>query len=147
MLEFLGARAIPGVERVDELGYRRTLALRHKGGSSSGWIAVTRSTRRHSLIVHVSASLARVVPKVLARLRHAFDLACDPVPVAATLGELAAAHPGLRVPGTCDPFELSVRAIVGQQISVAGARTLLQWLADRFGSPLEGAAPTGLRGA
>ena len=84
----------------------------------------------------LSPSLARAVPAVLARVKAAFDLGCDPAAVAAALGPLAAARPGLRVPGTCDPFELAVRAVAGQQITVAAARTLLTRLAAAFGAPL-----------
>jgi AraC family transcriptional regulator, regulatory protein of adaptative response / DNA-3-methyladenine glycosylase II len=145
LLAFLRARAVAGVEHVDETTYRRTLAVDHHGVGANGWIAVVQSPRRHMLAVSVSASLARVVPAVLARVRHAFDLACDPAPIAAQLGALASGRPGLRVPGTCDGFELAVRAVVGQQISVAGARTLLGRLVRGFGAPLpEDEAPAGL---
>ena len=92
--------------------------------------------RRPALRISVSPSLARAVPAVLSRVKHAFDLACDPALVAAVLGSLAEAHPGLRVPGTFDGFELAVRAIVGQQISVRAARTLLGRIAQAFGEPL-----------
>ena len=136
MLAFLGSRAIAGVEEVDARGYRRTLAVTHRGGRSAGWIAVTHAPRRHAVSVAVSASLARAIPAVLARVRHAFDLACDPAPILAQLGALAQARPGLRVPGACDGFELAVRAVIGQQVSVAGARTLLGRLAGAFGTPL-----------
>ena len=85
----------------------------------------------------MSPSLARAVPVVLSRVKHAFDLACDPAVVAAALGPLAAAHPGLRVPGAFDGFELAVRAVVGQQISVRAARTLLGRIARAFGEPVE----------
>jgi len=74
---------------------------------------------------------------VLAGARHAFDLACDPADVAAALGDLAADEPGLRLPGAFDGFELAVRAIVGQQISVSGARTLNSRLAAAFGTALD----------
>jgi AraC family transcriptional regulator of adaptative response / DNA-3-methyladenine glycosylase II len=66
-------------------------------------------------------------------VKRAFDLACDPAVVAVALGPLAAARPGLRVPGTFDGFELAVRAVVGQQISVRSARTLLGRIARAFG--------------
>jgi AraC family transcriptional regulator of adaptative response / DNA-3-methyladenine glycosylase II len=144
LLAFLRARAVAGIEHVDAERYCRTLALPHRGSHSDGWIAVTKSPRRHAVCVAVSASLARAVPAVLARVRHAFDLACDPEPIAQRLGELAHAHPGLRVPGTCDGFELAVRAVLGQQISVAGARTLLGRLVGAFGAKLPGEMPFGL---
>jgi AraC family transcriptional regulator of adaptative response / DNA-3-methyladenine glycosylase II len=144
MLAFLRARAVAGVEHVDDAVYRRTLALRQRDVEASGWIEVTRSARRHTLAITVSATLASVVPNVLSRVRHAFDLSCDPEPVAARLGALAARHPGLRVPGSCDGFELAVRAVVGQQVSVAGARTLLGRLVAAFGTPMGEEIPSGL---
>jgi len=81
-------------------------------------------------------------------VRHLFDLGCRPDLVDAHLGELAAAVPGLRVPGAFDGFEMAVRAIVGQQISVAGARTILGRIAARLGPPLnaaDAAMPEGLQ--
>jgi AraC family transcriptional regulator of adaptative response / DNA-3-methyladenine glycosylase II len=84
----------------------------------------------------MSPSLARAVPAVLSRVKNTFDLACDPALVGAALGSLADARPGLRVPGTFDGFELAVRAVVGQQISVRAARTMLGRIARAFGEPL-----------
>jgi AraC family transcriptional regulator of adaptative response / DNA-3-methyladenine glycosylase II len=130
---FLDARAIAGVEAVDAAGYARTLAIDHAGTRYAGWVRVRPHGRRHALAVDVAPSLARVLPAVLARIRHAFDLACHPEEVAIALGALAQRAPGLRVPGTMDGFELAVRAIVGQQVSVRGARTLLGRMAARHG--------------
>jgi AraC family transcriptional regulator of adaptative response / DNA-3-methyladenine glycosylase II len=144
LLAFLRARSVAGIETVDESSYRRTLAIERRKVRAVGWIAVTQTSRRNTLCIHVSASLAAVVPAVLARVRHAFDLACDPAPIAACLGKLAHDHPGLRVPGTFDGFELAVRAILGQQVSVAGARTLLGRLVSAFGTPLTREAAGGL---
>jgi AraC family transcriptional regulator of adaptative response / DNA-3-methyladenine glycosylase II len=73
---------------------------------------------------------------VLERVKRLFDLQAEPALIAASLGEIAVARPGLRVPGTFDGFELAVRAILGQQISVAGARTIAGRLALRFGTPV-----------
>src|SRR5437763_1062895 len=108
LLDFLRARAVEGVEVVHAHAYRRTLAIEHHGKSYTGTIEVGRTRRKNAVAVSISASFAHVVPHVLSRVKHAFDLGCDPVQVAACLGELAAAHPGLRVPGTCDGFELAV---------------------------------------
>ena len=137
MLSFLRHRAIEGVETVGDDGYARTVAIDHRGTRHVGHIEVRRVPRRPALRVSVSPSLARAVPAVLSRVKHAFDLACDPALVAAALGALAEAHPGLRVPGTFDGFELAVRAIVGQQISVRAARTVLGRIAQAFGEPLD----------
>jgi AraC family transcriptional regulator of adaptative response / DNA-3-methyladenine glycosylase II len=74
---------------------------------------------------------------VLAACKHAFDLDCQPDAVAAGLGDLAAARPGLRLPGAFDGFETAVRTILGQQVSVKAARTLARRLVERFGTPIE----------
>ena len=136
MLEFLRARAVPGVEHASDDAYVRSLSVEHRGTVHAGLIEVRRARRRHALAIAVSPSLARAVPAVLSRVKHAFDLACDPAVVASTLGELAAARPGLRVAGAWDGFELAVRAIVGQQVSVRSARTVLGRIAAAFGEPL-----------
>jgi AraC family transcriptional regulator of adaptative response / DNA-3-methyladenine glycosylase II len=133
MLEFLARRVVPGMELVADNRYVRTLRVRHDGHDHVGIIAVAPVRGRDALRVELAPSLARVVPAVLARVRHAFDTNCDPQAVAAVLGELAASAPGLRVPGTVDGFELATRVILGQQISVASARTLLRRLVDALG--------------
>jgi AraC family transcriptional regulator of adaptative response / DNA-3-methyladenine glycosylase II len=136
MLSCLESRAIEGVERVDGHGYARTLAIEHRGARHVGHIEVRRVARRPALRIAMSPSLARAVPAVLTRVKHAFDLSCDPTVVAAALGALAVARPGLRVPGAFDGFDLGVRAVVGQQISVRAARTMLGRIARAFGDSL-----------
>jgi AraC family transcriptional regulator of adaptative response / DNA-3-methyladenine glycosylase II len=133
--DFLARRAVAGIESVTEGGYARTVSIRHRGTLHAGRIDVRHLPRKSALEVSVVANLAPVVPALLSRVKHAFDLACDPAPVALALGPLAARHPGLRVPGTFDGFELAVRAIVGQQVSVRGARTVLGRLVSAFGTP------------
>ena len=91
---------------------------------------------KHALAVRVSAGLLPGLGQLLPRLRHLLDLSCDPAAVAAGLGELAAGNPGLRLPGAMDGFEVAVRAIIGQQVSVAGARTLAGRLAAALGEPV-----------
>lgn len=137
MLAFLGLRAILGVETVAGAEYRRTVCLAHSGHIHRGWIAVRPARRGAMLQVSMSADLARVVPPVLARVKRLFDLTCDPHAVAAQLGSLAAAHPGLRVPGAFDGFEMAVRAILGQQVTVKAATTLSGRIARTFGDALE----------
>jgi AraC family transcriptional regulator of adaptative response / DNA-3-methyladenine glycosylase II len=141
--DYLGARAIRGVERCDGRGFRRSLAIGHRGQVHAGWIEASIATRRPVLSLRVSPSLARVLPQVLGRVRHAFDLGADPDAVARTLGPLAEGEPGLRVPGAFDGFELAVRAVVGQQVSVASATTLLGRVAARHGAPIDD-APEGI---
>ncbi len=136
-LEFLTGRAIDGVESVEGRIYRRSVSIEKGDMRHRGWIAVQTSRRRHALTATLSGSLARVVPQVLARIKRVFDLACRPDDVAAHLGKLAAADPGLRVPGAFDGFELAVRAILGQQITVRAARTLAGRVASAMGDPVE----------
>lgn len=141
LLSFLAARAVAGVEEVIDGTYRRSLAL--PGGG--GWVGLTPDAAgvRCELRVDDPGNAAEAVD----RCRRLFDLDADPAPIRAVLeadpllAPLVRRRPGLRVPGAADGFELAVRAIVGQQVSVAGARTLLGRLVSRFGEPL--AVPEG----
>lgn len=136
MLGFLGNRAMKGVEHADRDAYRRSVLLSGKGKDHSGWLLVERSGVRNALRLTLSESLAPVVPAVLTRIRHLFDLECHPEAVGQLLGPLASREPGIRVPGAFDGFEMAVRAVLGQQISVAGARTLAGRLIESFGEPV-----------
>lgn len=139
MLDFLGGRAMAGVERADEGVYRRTVSLRGR----SGWIDVRHLPDRRALLVELSSSLTSVLPALLGRLRNLFDLSARPDVICATLAQderLAAAverTPGLRIPGAFDGFEMAVRAILGQQISVRAATTLAGRFVQAFGEPLD----------
>lgn len=144
MLAFLQKRAIAGVEAMEKNTYVRTLRLasrRHgdeaAGASPAGWIRVEPSKRKSALRVTVSASLAGAIPQVIARVKHLFDLACHPEEIAETLGALARNHPGLRLPGAIDGFEIAVRAILGQQVTVRAASTFAARFAAAFGDPFE----------
>jgi AraC family transcriptional regulator of adaptative response / DNA-3-methyladenine glycosylase II len=135
LLAYLTPRAIPGVERVEADRYRRTVRI----GDATGVLAVTHDTAHHRLILHVPMSLALHVAHLVARARALFDLDADPGVLAAHLDgdPLLAGRPaGLRVPGAWDPFELAVRAILGQQITVAAATRLAGRLVCAFGEPL-----------
>ncbi len=136
LADFLGQRAIAGVEELDGDVYRRTVVLRRGERLHRGWLSVTPVAGKDQLRVTLSASLAAVVPEVLARLRRLFDLDCQPAEVAEALGELAVARPGLRVPGAFDGFEAAVRAVLGQQITVRAAQTLAGRVASHLGEPL-----------
>ncbi len=139
ILRFLGARAMKGVECVTDDAYVRTVQL----GDHRGWIHVRHRAERRALLVELSHSLTPVLPALLGRLRHLFDLSARPDVIAAHLAQdplLADAvvrNPGLRVPGAFDGFELVVRAILGQQITVKGATTLAGRFVDAFGEAIE----------
>lgn len=144
VIAFLAARAIPGMEEVVDGTYRRTIRLAHGAG-------VIESTPcgggiRCELALDDPADTDEATESV-SRL---FDLGADPAAIAAVLGAdpllapLVERHPGLRVPGTVDAFELVVRAIVGQQVSVAGARTVLGRLVSQYGDRTDGGGLTHL---
>ncbi len=134
---FLGARAIAGVEALEDGRYRRTVRVALEGKEHFGWIEVGMSPKKPALRVAVSASLARVLPPVLSRVKALMDLACNPTEVAQALGALAQRRPGMRVPGAFDGFEVAVRAILGQQVSVAAARTVAGRFAAMLGDPAD----------
>ncbi len=137
MAEFLGARAVAGVESCDGAAYRRTVRVASGGREHRGWIEVAPLETKRALRVRVSASLGKALPPVLARIKSLLDLACHPEEVAKALGPLAARRPGVRVPGAFDGFEIAVRAILGQQVTVAAARTLAGRFAAAFGARIE----------
>ena len=139
MLRFLAGRATAGVECALGEGYLRTVALSDR----RGWVKVSPVPDRPALAVELSTSLAAVLPALLPRLRCLFDLDARPDAIAAQLrmdsrlAEAIERLPGLRVPGCVDGFELAIRAILGQRISVAGATTLAGRLAMALGEPIE----------
>ena len=133
---FLDARTIRGVETVEGGRYRRTVRLALDGKEHRGWIGVEMSPQKQALRVAVSASLAKALPPVLSRVKTLMDLACHPADVARALGPLARRRPGLRVPGAFDGFEMALRAILGQQVSVAAARTIAGRFGATFGDPI-----------
>jgi len=144
VLAFLTRRAIPGVESVDDGVYRRTISLEGTQG-----IVEIRATAEAFLLATITVDRLPALAAIASRLRHIFDLEADPEPIAAHLGRdpaLAsrlALRPGLRVPGAWDAFELPVRAMLGQQVSVAAASTLVGRLAATFGEQLSGSTSDG----
>jgi AraC family transcriptional regulator, regulatory protein of adaptative response / DNA-3-methyladenine glycosylase II len=136
LIDFLRARSVNAVEEADTSSYRRTVRIAQNGQAHTGWVEITPHRRKPVLRAAVSASLAKVLPALLSRVKHLMDLSCNPAEVAEVLGPLAAAKPGLRVPGAFDGFEVAVRAVLGQQVSVAAARTLAGRFAAAFGTPV-----------
>lgn len=132
LLDFLAGRASCGVETADAGRYLRTVRV----GERQGWLAVSLAAGRSALRVELSAALVPALLPTLARVKRLFDLSAEPRQIAAHLGPLAAAHPGLRVPGAFDGFEMATRAILGQQVSVKAASTLAGRFAAAFGAPV-----------
>src|SRR5215217_908688 len=137
LMGFLAARAIPGVEVVSPDRYARTIAL----DGAVGTVAVTRAGK-DQLAVRVRFPKMTALPAILSRVRRVFDLSADPVSIGEhlsrdpALAAMVAARPGLRVPGAWDGFELGVRAILGQQITVPAAVKLAGKLTAEYGAPL-----------
>jgi len=138
LIRFLSARAIPGVESIDRSAYARVVRVAGK----LGWVSVSPSQRRSALLVRMSESLAPVMPKVLRRVRRLFDTDADPQALLAVLGPMAESAPGLRIPGAFDAFEMAIRAILGQQVSVRAASTMAARIAQTYGDRTETPFPT-----
>lgn len=138
ILRFLAARALKGVEHVTDRSYARTVQL----GKARGWIRVTQSKEKHVLMLEFTHSLTPVLPLLLSRIRALFDLDARPDVIARhlrkdpRLSQSVKTNPGRRVPGAFNGFELGVRAILGQQITVKAATTIASRFVDAFGEPL-----------
>jgi AraC family transcriptional regulator of adaptative response / DNA-3-methyladenine glycosylase II len=135
MLAFLSARTLTGIEHVTATTYARTVQI----GSARGWVSVTQSRKKHALVVQFPHTLTPVLPALLRRLRALFDLDARPDVIAAHLGRdgrlkpAVRANPGLRVPGAFNGFELGLRAILGQQVTVKAATTIACRFVETFG--------------
>ncbi|NOX92909.1 MAG: helix-turn-helix domain-containing protein [Gammaproteobacteria bacterium] len=145
MISFLKTRAIPGVEWVDRQNrYHRSIALE----GYQGTVRVAFDEHKRCLRATIRFPRVSSLAFIISRLRRVFDLTADPVAIdthLATdprLASLIAARPGLRVPGAWDGFELGIRAILGQQISVGAATTLAGKLVSRYGEPLDASLKT-----
>ncbi|MDR5760252.1 AlkA N-terminal domain-containing protein [Caballeronia sp. LZ035] len=140
MLGFIGGRASAGVESVNDGVYRRAIEWR----GDDGTIEVLPHARKHRLVVTVEGAAARHAQELAAPLSRMFDLHADPREIARCLSAdpilapLVEAAPGLRVPGAWSGFELVVRTIVGQQVSVKGASTIMNRIVQRAGRRIEG---------
>jgi AraC family transcriptional regulator, regulatory protein of adaptative response / DNA-3-methyladenine glycosylase II len=138
MLEFLRARAIPGIEIVETNVYKRTVEI----GGRCGFIEVTHLPRKESLSVTIHFPTVQALQEIVNRVRRLFDLGADiekideHLSLDNDLGPWIAKRPGLRAPGGWDGFELAVRAILGQQVSVQAARQLAGKLVALHGKPM-----------
>ena len=136
MAAFLAHRRIEGVERIDATAWRRAVALPGRIALATGWIEVTPAAHGCGIALAISPGLAPVAAELEIRVARLFDLDFDPGPALAVLGDLACDAPGARLPGAFDGFEIGVRAILGQQVSVRAAHTLAARIAARHGRPL-----------
>jgi AraC family transcriptional regulator of adaptative response / DNA-3-methyladenine glycosylase II len=143
MIGFLAARAIAGIEHVEGDRWSRTIEI----GGGEGTVSVRPLPDAPALQATICFPSLTALPVIIARLRRVFDLAADPLAIGShlardpALAPLIAARPGLRVPGAWDGFELAIRAVLGQQITVSGARVLAGRMVAAHGKPL--AEPAG----
>ena len=146
LLTFYARRGIPGVEAIDERGYQRSVIL----DSEPGWFSVSLIRGDTALRLRVHGVRAIHLGHVVNRVRRMFDVDADPAAIRQTLGQdqrlrpLLKRWPGQRLPGAWDGFELGVRAVLGQQISVAAARTLAARIVELYGTPHPASAAAGL---
>jgi AraC family transcriptional regulator of adaptative response / DNA-3-methyladenine glycosylase II len=142
MLKFFAGRAIPGVETVRNGEYMRTALLTTaKGEPVCGWVRVGHNPQKNALTVTANETLLPALAQVLARVQHMFDLHCDPHVVYETLRAMNDTRPGLfilgtRLPGCFNAFEMTVRTVLGQQITVKAASTLAGRLVRACGKPI-----------
>jgi AraC family transcriptional regulator of adaptative response / DNA-3-methyladenine glycosylase II len=139
MLGFFAKRAIAGVDVADPAkgAMARTVAVEAGGQLHKGWLVAEFDEPRHQLVLRVSDALRPALPIVIHRLKAALDLDADPGAINAVLHDAFPQGDGLRVPGAMSGYELAVRAVLGQQITVAAARTLAQRMVDRFGESID----------
>lgn len=139
ILEFLAVRQLKGVEWVTEDFYARTVSI----GSHRGWIRVTHAASGHALQLEYTQTLAPALPTLLQRTGELFDLEARPDVIAAHLrrdarfAAMLERCPGIRVPGAFNGFEMGLRAIIGQQITVKAATTVSCRVAAAFGDPID----------
>src|SRR4029079_15621284 len=144
LLHFFAARAIRGVEAVDLESYTRAVAT----DEGIAVVRVRRGDRRGALLLRVTGATPRSAMAIAASACRVFDVGADPARIArafagdARLAPLVHGRPGTRVPGAWDPFECAVRAVLGQQVSVAGARTFAARLVVRAGARVAAGALT-----
>ena len=139
ILTYLAGRAMPGLEAVSDQAYLRSVKMEGK----TGWLKVSHLPERGQLALQVAPSLSSVLMPLLAKVRAQFDLEANPSVIHAhlstdhLLAQQMARTPGLRVPGAFDIFELAIRAVLGQQVSVAGATTVSGRLVRAFGESID----------
>ena len=138
VLAFFEMRAVPGVETIADGIYRRVICV--DGAKSevamTGWLEVSHLPKRNALQLRFTSALAQATQSVLSRTKQVFDVAADPQEISIALGQLAEGANGLRLPGAFDGFELALRAILGQQVTVKAARTLATRFVDAFGEAI-----------
>ena len=143
LLDFFRVRQLEGVEAVGEGSYARSVRISlDDGGEATGWVRVEDDAAHRALKVTMSESLLPVTSQVVGRLRRQFDTESDPYAIGEVLTSIDATVPGAfvlgtRLPGAFDGFETTVRAVLGQQVTLAAANKLAARVVQTFGTPIE----------
>lgn len=149
LLDFFRARALQGVEFVDDTSYSRAVRVEQPDGEVlEGWIHIEDDARENRLVLSLSESLIPRKEHLAARVKNMFDLDCNPATVAEGLASFSVdvpgvLHEGTRLPGCFDSFETACRAVLGQQVSVAAANKLAARIVERYGHVIDD-APEGV---
>jgi AraC family transcriptional regulator of adaptative response / DNA-3-methyladenine glycosylase II len=140
VMGFFARREVKGVEQVDGLCMRRTLGHTLNGQRSTGWLETRFVPEKNEVHVSTSASLAPMLGDLLQRVRHSLDLDADPAQIDPVMALLPTAkhgfRPGARLPAGLDGFDMALRVVLGQQVTVKAARTLVQRVVDCYGEPI-----------
>ncbi|MDQ2780274.1 MAG: helix-turn-helix domain-containing protein [Pseudomonadota bacterium] len=138
VLAFLARRAVRGIAEVDGLAWRHTVGWAQRGQQLAGYVEARFEPSRNEVHLRASDSLSPVLGALLQRVRQALDLDADPSSIDPVMALLPVpVRPGARLPGGLDGFEIAVCVILGQQVTVKAARTLVQRVVDRYGQPVE----------
>ena len=142
VLKFLKCRIIPGVEKNEKGKYYRTIRIRKNNEYITGYIIVSNNEKKSEINLTVSDTLLKVLPQVIGKVKNLFDLNCEPYSIYETLKDINKTIPnsflmGTRIPGSIDDFEICVRVVVGQLVSVKSACTLLKRITENIGNKID----------
>ncbi len=142
ILHFLALRAIDGIEKVNTHQYIRTIQIVKSKQKYSGMIKVVNDAQKGCLNITITESLLPVLPEVITKIKNLFDIYCEPNTIYENLKSINDIIPdvlikGIRIPGSIDDFEICVRAIIGQLVSIKAAKTTLKKLVENFGEVIE----------
>lgn len=141
LLKFLECRAIYGVEKIEKGKYYRTIRIKKNNEYITGYIIVSNNEKKSEINLTISDTLLKVLPQVIGKVKNLFDLNCEPYSIYDNAKNINKTIPnsfliGTRIPGSIDDFEICVRAVIGQLVSIKSACTLLQRITEKFGNKI-----------
>ncbi len=141
ILNFLKSRAIYGIEKIEKGKYYRTVRIKKNNEYITGYIIVSNNEKKSAIDLTISDTLLKVLPQVIGKVKNLFDLNCEPYSIYETLKDVNKTISnsfliGTRIPGSIDDFEICVRAVIGQLVSVKSATTLLRRMTEKIGNKI-----------